>query len=124
MCWLEWQKAVETVDQIWAEQEKSSNEHPPLPSSKPVVKYTIPGPMTLLEGLEDTHYGPEGKRSLIEDTIKCIRKVGHQIICQQVIQYFLRCTGQDRKTSLSVFTHLSSNMAWLTQKVPPLSILI
>lgn len=70
-------KAVEVVDQIWAAKGDEVSQQ-----SKPVVKYTIPGPMTLLEGLEDQHYGPEGKRRLIEDTIQCIREVGQ--LCQQV----------------------------------------
>ena len=71
VCWEEWAKAVKVVDEIWSKRDELCLSQ----KTKPVVKYTIPGPMTLLEGLDDQHYGPENRRQLIEDTIHCIRQV-------------------------------------------------
>ena len=42
----------------------------------PKMKYTIPGPMTLVDILYDDYYGQENQREMIADLISCVNKVG------------------------------------------------
>ena len=59
LCWKEWEKAAKIAQEL---------------SQNAQVKFAIPGPMTLLEGLSDRYYGPDKRRQLIEDTIRCINQ--------------------------------------------------
>jgi 5-methyltetrahydropteroyltriglutamate--homocysteine methyltransferase len=36
------------------------------------VKYTFPGPMTILDGMIDTFYGSEQRQELVDDLVACI----------------------------------------------------
>jgi len=47
--------------------------------SSHVVKYTVPGPMTILDGMVDQYYGKEKKRQLIEDLIQAINEEVRQL---------------------------------------------
>lgn len=66
-CWLEWERSEKCLAKLL--QDVDSNK------SKPLMKYTIPGPMTLVDVLFDDFYGENNKREMIEDLITCVNKV-------------------------------------------------
>ena len=66
-CWLEWERSEKCLAKLL--QDVDSNK------SKPLMKYTIPGPMTLVDVLFDDFYGENNKREMIEDLINCVNKV-------------------------------------------------
>jgi len=52
-CWREWRRAAD------------------LAGSRAVVKFTVPGPMTLMDGMVNLHY--EDEAALATDLISCIK---------------------------------------------------
>ena len=66
-CWMEWERSEKCMNKLL--QDADSYE------TKPQMKYTIPGPMTLVDVLSDDFYGEEKKREMIEDLITCVNKV-------------------------------------------------
>ena len=65
----EWDQIVKFV-QKWL---KSQGETEDLEAkAKSRVKYTLPGPMTILDCTVDQFYGEDGKQDLIDDLIKVI----------------------------------------------------
>ena len=66
-CWLEWERSEKCLAKLL--QDVDCN------GSKPLMKYTIPGPMTLVDVLFDDFYGENNKREMIEDLITCVNKV-------------------------------------------------
>jgi len=65
-CWMEWERSEKCMNKLL--QDANSYE------TKPQMKYTIPGPMTLVDVLSDDFYGEEKKREMIEDLISCVNK--------------------------------------------------
>jgi len=65
-CWLEWERSEKCLAKLL--QDVDCN------GSKPLMKYTIPGPMTLVDVLFDDFYGENNKREMIEDLITCVNK--------------------------------------------------
>ena len=69
--YLEWQKTVKSVEK-WL---KAHNfEGDVETEAKSRVKYTLPGPMTIMDCTHDTFYGKEKKRELIDDLLEIINK--------------------------------------------------
>ena len=69
--YLEWQKTVKSVEK-WL---KAHNfEGDVEAEAKSRVKYTLPGPMTIMDCTHDTFYGEDKKRELIDDLIGIINK--------------------------------------------------
>ena len=66
-CWLEWERSEKCLAKLLQDVDSSD--------SKPLMKYTIPGPMTLVDVLFDDFYGENNKREMIEDLITCVNKV-------------------------------------------------
>ena len=64
---MEWERSEKCMNKLL--QDADSYE------TKPQMKYTIPGPMTLVDVLSDDFYGEEKKREMIEDLITCVNKV-------------------------------------------------
>ena len=64
---MEWERSEKCMNKLL--QDANSYE------AKPQMKYTIPGPMTLVDVLSDDFYGEEKKREMIEDLISCVNKV-------------------------------------------------
>ena len=71
MCWIEWEKSQQSLNELLKKQPVDRNGK----TYHPKMKYTIPGPMTLIDVLSDTFYGEERKREMIQDLISCINKV-------------------------------------------------
>lgn len=68
LCWMEWKKAENDLNDILKTQNNDK-------SSPPKIKYTIPGPMTLVDVLLDKFYGETKTREMIDDLICCVNKV-------------------------------------------------
>ena len=65
----EWQRTVQAV-KTWM---KSKGETEDLETkARSRVRYTLPGPMTILDCTSDVFYGEERKQELIDDLIKVI----------------------------------------------------
>jgi len=71
LCWKEWEKSENTLKALLRAIPGCKSEEC---TSKPQMKYTIPGPLTLVDVLSDEFYGEENKRQMIEDLISCINK--------------------------------------------------
>ena len=74
-CWKEWRRTVDSVLKYLRENNKESSDEALETEAKSRVKFTLPGPMTILDGIVDKFYGEEKRRDLIEDLINCINKV-------------------------------------------------
>ena len=68
----EWKRTVKSV-QKWMQSQGHQGNLEEL--AKQRVKYTLPGPMTILDCIVDQFYGPDKKREMIEDLICIINKV-------------------------------------------------
>ena len=66
-CWIEWGKSEKCLTKLLEGAESD------ITSCR--MKYTIPGPMTLVDVLFDDFYGENNKREMIEDLITCVNKV-------------------------------------------------
>ena len=63
----EWQRTEKLAREIIAEKKNGlQNVH---------VKYTLPGPMTIMDGLVDNFYGPDGQEKLNEALVTAINTV-------------------------------------------------
>jgi methionine synthase II (cobalamin-independent) len=65
----EWQRTVNSVEK-WL---KANGQ--PVEDAKARVKYTLPGPMTILDCIADEFYGEDKQKELIDDLIAIINKV-------------------------------------------------
>ena len=68
---MEWEKAEKSLNRLVVTQVLDDTGKANIPK----VKYTIPGPMTLVDVLSDKFYGENNTRQLIEDLICCLNKV-------------------------------------------------
>ena len=66
-CWMEWERSEKCLKKLLQDVPSSDMKHQ--------MKYTIPGPMTLVDVLSDDFYGEDKKREMIEDLITCVNKV-------------------------------------------------
>ena len=66
-CWKEWERSEKCMTKLLQDADSDK--------TRPQMKYTIPGPMTLVDVLSDDFYGEEKKREMIEDLISCVNKV-------------------------------------------------
>ena len=65
----EWQKSVQAVKK-WLEAKGETEDLEAKACSK--VKYTLPGPMTILDCIVDQFYGEEKFREMVDDLVKII----------------------------------------------------
>lgn len=72
-CWMEWEKSQHSLNNtLKTTQSLISNDE----NYMLRLKYTIPGPMTIVDMLSDSFYGESNQRGLIQDLISCLNKVG------------------------------------------------
>ena len=69
MCWMEWERSQNSLTQLLNDSGEAKYQ--------PKMKYTIPGPMTLVDVLFDDFYGETNQREMIEDLISCINRVNN-----------------------------------------------
>ena len=72
-CWMEWEKSAKCLNELL--KNGSGEDYEANQNGQPKMKYTIPGPMTLVDVLFDDFYGENNQRGLIEDLITCLNKV-------------------------------------------------
>ena len=72
-CWMEWEKSAKCLNELL--KNASEEDCGTKKNGQPKIKYTIPGPMTLVDVLFDDFYGENNQRELIEDLITCLNKV-------------------------------------------------
>ena len=75
-CWAKWEKSENCMNQLLKGEEIKSDDK----NYRPKMKYTIPGPMTLVDVLSDKFYGEDKNREMIQDLISCINKVYHFLL--------------------------------------------
>ena len=75
---MEWEKSSKCLNQLL--KNASDSDCAEKKKYQPKLKYTIPGPMTLVDVLFDDFYGESERRELIKDLIACVNKVTSVII--------------------------------------------
>ena len=101
-CWREWQRAASIA------------------GDRAVVKYTVPGPMTMMDGMVDLHYKEDSL--LAGDLVKCINqellalvKAGckHVQIDEPVLEHLKNCWNRNiekRPTSQQLVTFFEETL--------------
>ena len=70
--YIEWQRTVKAVEK-WLKNQNFDGDVEKEAKSR--VKYTLPGPMTIMDCTMDSFYGSDKKKELIDDLIGVINKV-------------------------------------------------
>lgn len=70
--WKEWERSVQVVEQWLTKNGQGGDDVRARAAGR--VKYTIPGPMTMMDCIVDKHYGEGKERDLIDDLISCVNK--------------------------------------------------